>query len=256
MQERNTNGIGYLAGDWPLDSQKPTIIFIHGAGGSSLFWHDQIKGLSARVNTVAIDLTGRGRSSGAGKQVVADYAEVVVKFITETGIQDPILCGLSLGGAIVQQVLLDHPKLLKAGILIGTGPSMKVAPTFFESIDKDYNGFVDWLCKICVSKKTDPQKIRLFREDILRCRAEVVSGDFRACDRFDVSDQVHAIETPVLVVTAEEDKLTPPKVGEFLEKSIRTASRIHITDAGHLVPVEKPEETNQAILRFLDAVDL
>jgi pimeloyl-ACP methyl ester carboxylesterase len=58
------------------------------------------------------------------------------------------------------------------------------------------------------------------------------------------------------VVTAEEDKLTPPKVGEFLEKSIRTASRIHITDAGHLVPVEKPEETNQAILRFLDAVDL
>lgn len=254
MEERSTGGIGYLVSDWPLDLQKPTIVFIHGAGGTSIFWHDQIKGLSARVNAVAIDLTGRGRSSGGGKQAVADYAEVVAKFITETGIQDPILCGLSLGGAIVQQVLLDQPNLLKAGILIGTGARMKVAPTFFETIEKDYTGFIDWLCKICVSKKTDPQKIRPFREDMRRCRPEVVFGDFRACDRFDVSDLIHAIETPVLVVTAEEDKLTPPKFGEFIEKRIRTASRVHIADAGHLVPMEKPEETNQAILRFIDEI--
>lgn len=254
MQELQAGGIGYLADDWPLDLQKPTIVFIHGAGGSSIFWHDQLKGLSVRVNTVAIDLSGRGRSSGAGKQAVADYAEVVVKFITGTGIQKPILCGLSMGGAIVQQVLLDQPNLLKAGILIGTGARMKVAPTFFETIDRDYKGFVDWLCKICISKKTDPQKIRPFREDMLRCRPEVVSGDFRACDRFDIRGQVHAIDTPVLVVTAEEDKLTPPKFGEFLERGIRTASRIHIADAGHLVPMEKPEETNQAILSFLDEI--
>lgn len=256
MKERSAGGIGYLAGDWPLDLHKSTIIFIHGAGGSSLFWQAQVKGLSGRVNAVAVDLTGHGRSSGTGKQAIADYAEVVVKFITETGIQDPILCGLSLGGAIVQQVLLDQPNLLKAGILLGTGTSMKVAPAFFESIDKDYKGFVDWLCKICVSKKTDPQKIRSFREDMLRCRPEVVAGDFRACDRFDVSNQVHAIMTPVLVVTAEEDKLTPPKVGESLEKRITSASRIHIENAGHLAPMEKPQETNQAILSFLDAADL
>jgi pimeloyl-ACP methyl ester carboxylesterase len=253
MEERIAGGIGYLVGEWPLDLQKPTIIFIHGAGGSSLFWHEQIRGLADRVNAVAVDLPGRGRSSGMGKQVVADYAEVVVKFIAEIGVQNPILCGLSMGGAIVQQVLLDQPGLLKAGILFGTGARMKVAPAFFETIEEDYNGFVEWLCKICISKKTDPEKIRSFREDLLRCRPEVVSGDFQACNQFDVGDQIHAIETPVLVVTAEEDKLTPPKLGEFVENSMREASRVHFTDAGHLVPMEKPEETNQAILRFLDA---
>jgi hypothetical protein len=36
MQERETGGIGYLVGDWPLDPQKSTLVFIHGAGGSSL----------------------------------------------------------------------------------------------------------------------------------------------------------------------------------------------------------------------------
>ena len=254
--ERETEGIAYLAGDWPLDPEKSTLVFIHGAGGSSAFWQEMITGLSARVNTVAIDLPGRGRSNGPGKQKIEDYASAVADFITEINIPDPILCGLSMGGAIVQQMLLDYPDRLKAGILIGTGARMKVAAAFFETIEKDYSGFVDWLCKICVSKKTDPPKIHPFREDMLRCRPEVTLGDFRACDRFDAVVQIPAIQAPVLVVTAEEDKLTPPKLGEFLEKSIKKASRTHIMDAGHLVSMEKPEETNQAILKFIDEAGL
>ena len=256
MQERKTNGIGYLAGKWPLDPEKSTIVFIHGAGGSSTFWQEQIKGLSTRVNTLAIDLPGRGRSHREGEQEIADYAEAVVKFITEIHIPDPILCGLSLGGAIAQQVLLDYPDRLKAGILIGTGARMPVAPAFFETIQKDYNGFVDWLCKICVSKNTDSKIVNPFREDLLRCKPEITLGDFRACDRFDVADRLAAIEAPVLVVTTEEDKLTPPEYGEFLEKQIKNASRAHIMDAGHIVPLEKSEEMNKTILKFLDQTGL
>ena len=47
MLEREMNGIGYLAGDWPLDPEKSTIVFIHGAGGSSIFWQAQVEGLAA-----------------------------------------------------------------------------------------------------------------------------------------------------------------------------------------------------------------
>ena len=252
MEERSAGDIACLVSEWPLDFQKLTLIFIHGAGGSSLFWQEQVKGLSDRVNAVAVDLPGRGRSTGAGKQTIAEYADTVVRFISETGIPDPILCGFSMGGAIVQQVLLDHPGLLTAGILIGTGARMAVAPAFFEKIESDYNGFVDWLCKICISKKTEPHRIDPFRVDMLGCRPVVVSDDFRACDRFDAADSVHAIAAPVLVITGKEDRLTPPEFGEFLESRIQSASRIDIADAGHLVPMEKPEETNQAIMGFLD----
>ena len=256
MLERETSGIGYRAGDWPLDPQKSTILFIPGAGGSSVFWHEQIKGLSARVNTLAIDLPGRGRSHGEGKQNIADYAEVVVKFIAEIDIPDPIICGLSMGGAIAQQVLLDYPNRLKTAILIGTGARMKVAPAIFGSIEKDYNNFVDWLCKICISKNTDSKIVNPFREDLLSCKPGITSGDFRACDRFDVADRLAAIEAPVLVVTAEEDKLTPPKYGAALEKGIKNATRSHIMDAGHIVPMEKPGEVNKTIMKFLDQAGL
>ncbi len=145
MKERSAGGIGYLVSDWPLDFQKPTIIFIHGAGGSSRVWHNQIVGLSASLNAVAVDLPGRARSTGSGKQTIAEYADTVVKFITDLKIPDPILAGLSMGGAIVLQVLLDQPNLLKAGILFGTGARMAVSPAFFDKIEKDYDGFVDWL---------------------------------------------------------------------------------------------------------------
>jgi pimeloyl-ACP methyl ester carboxylesterase len=157
-----------------------------------------------------------------------------------------------MGGAIAQQVLLDHPDRLIAAILIGTGARMKVAPAIFESIEKDYNNFVDWLCKICISKITDSKTVNPFREDMLRCKPEITHGDFQACDRFDVADRLAAIETPVLVVTAEEDKLTPPEFGDFLVKQIKNASRAHIMDAGHIVPIEKPVEINKTITKFLD----
>jgi pimeloyl-ACP methyl ester carboxylesterase len=112
------------------------------------------------------------------------------------------------------------------------------------------------LGNICISKFTDSKVINPFLEDLLRSRAEITLGDFRACDRFDVADRLTAVETPVLVVTAEEDKLTPPKFGEFIAKQIKNASRAHIMDAGHIVPVEKPDEVNRAIMHFLDQTGL
>jgi pimeloyl-ACP methyl ester carboxylesterase len=56
----------------------------------------------------------------------------------------------------------------------------------------------------------------------------------------------------VLIISAEDDRLTPPKYGLFLERGIPGAVRRHIMDAGHFVPIEKPQEVNAAIAAFLD----
>ena len=252
MQERKTNGIGYLAEDWPLDPQKSTIIFIHGAGGSSLFWQAQVEGLAARANTIAIDLPGHGRSGNEGKNTVEDYAQAVVIFIKEIDAPNPIPCGLSMGGAVTQQLLIDHRHLFKAGVLISTGARLKVTPLIFETIEKDYPEFVNMIGKFAASKNTDPGLVELFQQDTARCKAETTHGDFRACDSFDASNHLSSIEVPVLVVTAEDDVLTPPKYGDFLEKHIKNAKRAHIMDAGHIAPIEKPDEMNKTILNFLD----
>jgi pimeloyl-ACP methyl ester carboxylesterase len=252
MEQRTSNGIGYITGGWPLDPVKSTLVFIHGAGGSGAFWSAQVQGLAARVNTVALDLPGHGRSGGGGKTKIEDYVQAVVDFIKQVDIPTPVPCGLSMGGAISQQLLLDYHDQANAGILISTGATLKVAPALLETIENDYNAFVDMICKFSCSKKTNRELVQPFREDLERCQQKITYGDFRACDRFDVTDRLSSIDVPVLVVTAEDDKLTPPKYADVLEKTIKNAVRAHIMDAGHVVPLEKPVAVNQAILEFLD----
>jgi pimeloyl-ACP methyl ester carboxylesterase len=95
-----------------------------------------------------------------------------------------------------------------------------------------------------------------FLEDSLKADPAVAHGDFTACDRFDVMQRLGSIRMPVLIISAEDDRLTPPKYGQFLEKSLPRAVRRHVQDAGHFVPIEKPIEVNAAIAAFLDANEL
>jgi len=252
MEDRKTNGIGYITGRWPLDPAKSTIVFIHGAGGSSTFWSAQVQGLDARVNTVALDLPGHGRSGGNGKNKIEDYVQAVIDFIKQVDMPTPIPCGLSMGGAITQQLLLDCPDQFKAGILISTGAKLKVAAAIFEAIENDYNGFVDMVGKLAASKKTGPGLVQSIKDEMIRCKPEITHGDFKACNRFNIIERLSSIKVPVLVVSAQDDKLTPPKYADVLEKTIKNAARAHIMDAGHVVPIEKPAEVNQAIMEFLD----
>jgi pimeloyl-ACP methyl ester carboxylesterase len=252
MEERKTNGIGYITGRWPLDPAKSTIVFVHGAGGSSAFWSAQVQGLAAQFNTIALDLPGHGRSSGGGNTKIEEYVRAVADFFKQVDMPAPIPCGLSMGGAITQQLLLDFRDQFNAGILISTGARLKVAPAIFEAIEKDYNGFVDMIAKLAASKKTDPGLIQPFKDDLTGCKPQITHGDFQACNRFNITDRLTSLDAPVLVLSAQDDKLTPPKYADFLEKTIKNAERAHIMDAGHVMPMEKPVEVNQAIADFLD----
>ena len=66
MNEKISGNIAFVAGRWPLDPEKPTLVFIHGSGGSSVLWENQVDLLREYVNTIAIDLPGHGKSSRSG----------------------------------------------------------------------------------------------------------------------------------------------------------------------------------------------
>lgn len=251
MVRREADGIAYISSGWPLDEAKPTLIFIHGAGGSNVLWHGQVDGLAGKVNAVAIDLPGHGASKGDGMGTIEDYARAVAEFTRAIEAPKPVPCGLSMGGAITQQLLLDHPDVCRAGILIGTGARLRVQPLILKTIQEDFSAYIDSFLAFAASEKTDPERLRPMAEATAQGKPEVALGDFKACDAFDVMERLPSIEVPVLVITSEEDKLTPPKYGIFLEETIKTASRVHIQDAGHLVPAEKPDEVNQVIIDFL-----
>ena len=256
MIERTVNGVFYRSGSWPLDPNRPTLLFIHGSGGSSRLWDQQLTAFGGIANAVAMDLPGHGRTGGAGRSRVEDYAADVMAFTAAIQAPRPIPCGLSIGGAIVLQILLDHADAVVAAGLINTGARLRVLPEIFDAIENDYAGFLDLVGVMGASPKTDRSLLAPLFEDTRSCPPVVTAGDFRACDHFDVMARLAEIQVPVLVVSADDDRLTPPKYSDFLEKNIPRTSRAHIRDAGHLAPLEQPAHMNAAITGFLADLEI
>jgi len=254
MEKHKINGISFTAGVWPAPANRMTLIFIHGSGETSLLWDAQVAALAAEYNTLALDLPGHGESDGPGMDTVADYANAIMAFVQKAGLANLVPCGLSIGGAIVQQMLLGHADKLQAGILVSTGARLRVMPQIFETIEKDYQQFVAMSRLFAASPKTPATLLDPLMEVTARCDPAVTAGDFRACDRFDVMARLGEITRPVLIISAEDDQLTPPKYSDFLEKNIARAVRCRITGAGHVVPVEKPHEVTRAIDAFLESL--
>ena len=256
MEEREAANLAFLAGEWPMHPARPTLVFIHGAGGSSNFWLPQLDALVEVANTIAIDLPGHGRSPHPGRKQVRDYTEVVDRFIKTLGPPYPIPVGFSMGGAIAQELLLDHPGKYSAAVLIATGAKLGVMPLILETIEKDFPKYIEMKGQMAASAKTPREIIQPVLDDPARCDPSVVLGDFQACDAFDERARLKEIEVPVLVITADDDLLTPPQFGGYITRQIPKAHRVHIDDAGHLVSVEKPEEVNAAIREFIDVINL
>ena len=248
------DGIAFAAGRWPLDPGRPTLVFIHGSGGDHTLWQGQIDALAKAVNTVALDLPGHGSSRGAGCDRVAHYARAVADLLEGLPVPRPIPCGLSLGGAIVLRLLIDEAVPLAGAVLMGTGARLRVLPQIIETIETRYAAFIDMLGQYAASSRTDPGRLAPVLRAAADCPPSVTAGDFKACDRFDVMDHLDRIRTPVLIISGADDQLTPPKYSDYLEQHIAGSRLVRIADAGHLVPVEKPEAVNQALLSFMETL--
>ncbi len=162
-----------------------------------------------------------------------------------------IPCGLSIGGAIVLRLLLDAPQKYRAGIVVNSGAKLRVMPMIFEALEKDFEGFINASYAFSASEKTDPSQVKPIVDAMAACPPTVTRGDFTACDAFDVMERLSEIAVPVLVLTGSDDKMTPVKYGAFLAERIANATHVDIADAGHLSPMEKPEEVARAIEEFV-----
>ncbi len=251
MQHRMSGSFSFDAGRWPLDGDKPSLVFIHGAANNRLFWRHQVEGLADYFNTIAIDLPGHGESPGPGCGHIADYTKVVLSFLDHLNIPDPIPCGLSMGGAITLQLLIDHGERFSAGILMNTGARLRVNPLLFKTIETDFEKFIESIVSMALSSQSDKDVLRPVIQKIVDCKPMVAYNDFKACDQFDVMQGLKSIETPVLVVTASDDMLTPSKYGQFMSQEIQNARIVNIEAAGHMPPLEKPEAVIAAIRQYL-----
>jgi len=254
VMDLDSAGMAFTAARWPPDPGRPTLIFIHGAGGSGLLWKDQLEALADAANTVAVDLPGHGRSAGPGRTRIEDYASGLSAWVEAVDLPRPLPCGFSMGGAIALRLLIDRPERWAGGILVSTGARLKVMPAILEAIERNYPAYLELMRSVAASEKTRPETMQAFFEEVAKCPPEVALGDFQACNGFDAMAGISKIPIPVLVAAGNDDRLTPPLYARFLKDRIPGSRLSLIPEAGHHLPLEQPEALNRAIREFLGSI--
>ncbi|MBU2488290.1 MAG: alpha/beta hydrolase [Proteobacteria bacterium] len=234
-----------LSGD-----QGPGLVLIHGSGSSHAAWPVEILTLPG-VRVAALDLPGHGKSEGAARKSVDEYARVVAGAIEAMGLARAYVCGHSLGGAVALSLALAKPAWLAGIILVGSGARLRVNPLILEAITQNFEQALDLMDPFLFAPGADPELVKGARLVAEAAGPEVLLTDFSACDRFDVMARVGEIQIPCLVVTADKDQLTPAKYGRYLAAGIPGAQLVEIAGAGHVMMMEKPVEVARALAGFI-----
>lgn len=240
------------------------LVFIHGAGDSHLVWNGQLAAFADVARTFALDLPGHGHSTGTGRTTILEYAHIVRAFLDKLHLEQAILVGASMGGAIAQTLARQVPERLMGLVLVGTGAKLRVAPQILQGLENDFEKAARELVEhfyapiplTSLSSGADETlealKEKSFRQLVVTGRA-VVTGDFLACDAFDTRASLHEIAAPTLVVCGREDSMTPLKYSEYLAQQIPQSQLVVIEQAGHMVMLEQPAAFHSALRAWLAA---
>jgi pimeloyl-ACP methyl ester carboxylesterase len=204
---------------------------------------------------VGVDLPGHGHSVGPACPSIGDYAQELAAFLKSRYPPPWVLVGHSMGGAIAIEAALRYPDLWAGLVLVGTGARLRVHPDLLDRLARGAKReAIDWLMAWLFGPQT-PESVRAqSRARLEQVPLDTLRRDYLACDAFDRMNDLGAIRTPTLVVGALQDLMTPPKYSYYLAEHIPGARLVMVPDAGHMLPVEAPDELAQAIREFLKKV--
>lgn len=228
-----------------------TLLCIHGAGFTGAVF-DPMR--AAFPNLVAPELPGHGDSAAARDASVESFADAVVAQAARTG-DDVVLCGHSLGGVIALEIALRRPAWLRACVILGGGSHLAVAPAILEGLERDFEATVSRLASYMWAERT-PERLAYVERSMRSVGAAQVLADFRACDAYDASGRLGEIDVPLLALTGERDKMTPPvQARELADRVPHGRARI-LSGAGHMLMHEVPADTNEAVRSFVEEIGI
>jgi len=242
----------YFAHRRPVPAAQPPVFFVHGAGGSHQHWLYQVRDLPEAAS-YAPDLPGHGRSGGGGRNQIPAYGDWLVGLLDELELEQAILVGHSMGGAIALDLALRYPQRVAGLGLVATGARLRVAPALLDALRQEPESGVKMIADWSFGPEAPQEICRLARRQMNMVAPDVLYGDFVACDEFDVVGRLDEIEAPAFVLCGTQDRMTPVKYATFLRDQIEGATLTLAEGAGHMVMLEQPRAVTEALASFLES---
>lgn len=267
---------------------KLPIVFIQGLGVGRWSWQWQRQAFSGQYDLILPDNRGTGNSEAGLPPLIprlprpirlliftklagystAGLAADIEAVLADAGVERAHVVGASLGGMIAQQYALDYDRVASLSLLCTTPGGERALPIPDETIEQMFDVPEDANERETVRHRMVPALNDSFAkqnpeiiEQIIDWRLEQDAGEVAresqgaAGVNFDVSDRLHRIDVPTLILHGTADRVLPVENGELLAEAIQHSQFERIEGGSHLCMVEHSEEVNDLLAEFIDGVE-
>jgi pimeloyl-ACP methyl ester carboxylesterase len=238
----------------------PTVILLHGLGGSWQSWHFNIAPLAEKYHVVVPDQIGFGKSDKPLVNYrIRTYVDFLDQFCKQLKIERATLVGNSMGGWIAAMFTAAFPDRVDKLVLVDaagyTPPKDFDMRTLFGLNPTTRAGMKVLVAKVFYNKafQTDAAIDQAIATRIAAGDGYTINSITESIIRGEdfLDDVVKTIKRPTLIVWGRQDGLVPLADGEHFNKDIVGSKMIVIEQCGHVPNAEKPGEFNAALLKFL-----
>ncbi|MEM9174389.1 MAG: alpha/beta hydrolase [Myxococcota bacterium] len=252
--------------EWPGDSTRPPVVFLHGGGAHAHWWTHLVDALAYAGPRFALDFRGHGDSDFPEEREVGAFNLDLEAAIAWLGREDVHLIGHSMGAAVAfdhasrfddtrSVVLID----LARGSEKGSGRRARLALALrrtYASRDEAIERFRF----LPESSHADESLRRAIAERSVREEADGRFGykfdpawfGLPSRPRPDPAD----VRCPVLLVRGDESRLLSQDAAEDLVRALPRGSLAVVPEAGHHVAVDQPARLLAAIATFVERESL
>jgi YbgC/YbaW family acyl-CoA thioester hydrolase len=241
----------------------PAVLFVHGYPLDRTIWREQIGALEG-FRCIAVDLRGMGQSDSPDLGYsMSIYAGDLAALLDVLGVDDVVLCGLSMGGYIAFEFLRQWRSRVRGLVLMDSRadadvPEMRRARDAAAATarERGAGAIADAMLPRMLAPATlnrRPDVAERVRALMARTPVAGIVGALAAIrDREESESLLPTLSgVPTLVVVGEADILTPPDQARAMADAIPGSRLAVIPAAGHLPPVEQPEATTASLREFL-----
>ncbi|MBM3533203.1 MAG: alpha/beta hydrolase [Alphaproteobacteria bacterium] len=248
-------------GGRPLERDRPLVVLLHGAGMDHTVWVLQARFLAHHgFSVLAVDMPAHGRSEGDPLTTIEAMADWVADAIAATGFPRASLVGHSMGAAVALSAASRAPDRVERLALLGASIAMPVHPALLESskagtlLAPELMTFWGLGRTSQVGGHPTPglwltgAARRLIQKGV----GPALAADLHACAAWKGGPEAAArTKAPTLVFAGAEDRMVPASKSREMAKAIASADIVTIPASGHMMMLEAPDATVNALNRFL-----
>jgi len=244
------------------------IVFIHGFPLDHRMWRGQLEEFSREYRVIAPDLCGFGGSESVSEDAVLtmkQFSDELVEMLLAFDLDVPVhLVGLSMGGYILGQFQKDHAMRIASLALCdtkSTADTEEAKENRFKTARLVLEAGSQPLAESMGSKLFAPDTPETTLKEMRTMIADASSAGIAAAsrgmaEREAFTDRLGTFRVPTLVVAGEHDSISPPDEMREMANQIPESEFVEIADAGHMSPLENPQEFNAALRAFLRRIEL